>query len=147
MTGASWGVSVAGLIVWVACWLLLRHYRHLHEVTHPIAVRLAIGFSYVAGCAVALTALGGYAVRVLEWMLSPVGGPYAGLGHFLVTGTGLALAVTVGVALIWTPLAAYAYVAAFTPLVLAVDGGHLHGLLQVIPAAQVVTVISHWIGG
>jgi len=147
VTGASWGVSAAGVIVWAACWLLLRHYHHLHDAAHPWAVRAAIAFSYVAGCAIALTALGGYVTAALGWMLGTAGGPHGNAGHAAVTIAAGALLVSAVVALIWRPLSQAAYLAAAVPFVLAVAGGHLHALLGIVPAPQVVEAISKWIGG
>ena len=147
MTGASWGVSCAALVMWDLCWLVLQHYHHLHSMAHPIALRVAIFFSYVAGCAVALTALGGYVLDFLGWLLGTVGGPGSNAGHSAVEIAGLLLFATAAVALVWVPRSSIAYVAAFTPLVLALSGGHLHALLNIVPAQQVVEAVSRWIGG
>jgi hypothetical protein len=144
---ASWAVSAAGVIVLIAVWLLLHHYHHLHDMAHPVALRLAIFFAYVAADAIELSALGSYVNELLEWMLRPAAGKYAAIGFILVVGTGLALVVTVLVGLVRRPLPRYAYVAAVAPFILALSGGALHGLLSVVPAAHWVTHIATWIGG
>jgi hypothetical protein len=147
VTGASWAVSAGGVIVLVAVWLLLQHYHHLHDMAHPVALRVAIFFAYVAGCAIALSAAGFYVDEPLMWMLRQVSGKYAAISYILVVGTGLVLTATVVVALAKRPLPRYAYLAAATPFILALSGGALHGLLSVVPAGPWVTHIATWIGG
>jgi hypothetical protein len=147
VTGASWAVSGAGVVVWALCWTGLRHYRHLPVMAHRWVVRAAIAFAYIAGCAVALTALGSYVLDALGWVLGTVGGPQSAGAHTAVTVVGLFLAASVIVALVWLPDVPAAYLAAAAPLVLALSGGHLHGLLSVVPAGHVVTAISAWLGG
>ena len=147
MTGASWTVSCAGLVMWALCWLVLQHYHHLHSMAHPIAIRVAIFFSYVAGCAVALTALGSYVLDALTWLLGTVGGTASNGGHAAVEIAALFLLATAAVALVWVPRSPVAYLAAVTPFILALSGGHLHALLNLVPAQQVVEAVSKWIGG
>lgn len=146
MTGVSWGVSCAGLLTWGLCWLLLRHYRHVHEVAHWWMIRAAIAGAYVAGCAIAETALGSYAESFLGWLLRPGGGPHGNLGHLAVEITGAALFASVVVALL-RPAAAAAYLAAAAPFILALSGGWEYALLNVVPAQEFVEAVSRKVGG
>lgn len=147
MTGASWLASGAGVVVAALCVIGLRHHHHLPAVTHPWLVRTAIFLAYVAGCAVAQSALGSYVTSALSWILGTVGAPGSVAGHDAVTVAGSFLFATVAVAIIWLPQPPVMFIAAGTPFVLQVAGGHLHALLNIVPAAQWVEAISHWIGG
>lgn len=147
MTGVSWAVSAAGVVVAALCIIGLRHHHHLPSVTHAISQRLAIAFAYVAGCAVAETALGSYVTQVLGWVLSAGGGASTLAGHAGITIAGMALVGTVAAALVFIPQASVVWLALATPFVLQLAGGHLHALMNIVPAQQVVETISHWIGG
>lgn len=147
MNSASWGVSAAGVIVAALCIIGLRHHRHLPAATHPISQRAAIFLCYVAGCAVALTAAGALVNRVLAWALGVTGGTGSVAGHTAITVAGIALVASVAVALIFVPDPAAAWLALATPFILNAAGGHLHALLNVVPAQQVTEAIAKWIGG
>jgi hypothetical protein len=147
VTGASWGVSAAGVIVAALCIIGLRHHRHLPDVTHAISVRFAIFFSFVSADAVAQTALGSWVHSALGWALGVAGGPGSVGSHAAITVAGMALAASVIVGLVFLPQAAVVYLALGTPFVLEVAGGHLHGLLDIVPAPQLVEAIAKWIGG
>ena len=147
MNTASWGVSFAGVVTAALCIIGLRHHRHLPGATHAISQRAAIAFCYVAGCAIALTALGAWAHNALAWPLGMLGGPGSPDVRAVVTITGMVLVAAVIVALVFVPEPAAAYLALATPFVLDLAGGHLHALLNVVPAQQVVQAISQWIGG
>lgn len=147
MNGVSWGVSAAGIVVAALCIIGLRHHHHLPSVTHAILQRLAIAFAYVAGCAIAETALGSYVTQALGWALGTAGGSSSVAGRTAVTVAGMFLAAAVIVALVFIPQASVVYLALATPFVLQLAGGHLHALMDIVPAQQVVEAISHWIGG
>ena len=147
MTGASWGVSAAGVIVAALCIIGLRHHRHFPDMTHPVAVRIAIFFAFVSADAVAQTALGSYVHSALIWALGVTGGPQSVPAHTAVTITGMALFATVIVGLAFLPETAVVYLALALPFVLDAASGHLHQVLYVVPAQQMVTAISQWIGG
>lgn len=147
MTGVSWGVSAAGIVVAALCVIGLRHHHHLPAITHPVSQRLAIAFSYVAGCAIAETALGSYVTQALGWVLGTTGGSSSVAGHTALTVAGMFLVGSVAVSLAFIPQAAAAWLALATPFVLQMAGGHLHALMDIVPAQQVVETISHWIGG
>jgi len=147
MTGASWGVSAAGVIVAALCIIGLRHHRHLPQATHPVSVRAAIFFMFVSADAVAQTALGSYVHSALSWALGVTGGPQSVPAHTAVTIIGMALFASVAIGLAFLPETAVVYLALALPFVLAVAGGHLHQVLYVVPVQQMVTAISQWIGG
>ena len=147
MSGASWGVSAAGVIVAALCIIGLRHHQHLPSAAHPILQRLAIAFCYVAGCAIAQTALGTWVHGALAWAFGLAGGTGSPLGHTAVTIAGIALVFTVIAALVFVPDPTAAYIALATPFVLDLAGGHLHALLSIVQAQHVVESIARWIGG
>jgi hypothetical protein len=150
---ASWAGSGTALITAGACWLLLRHLGHLPAGTHPWLHRLVIIGMYSAGLVLTVTAAGTWILAQARALIGLVGSttPGSGVGWAAITIGALALALTVGVALIWTPGAQYAYVAAVTPLVLALappgSAGHRIYAATAGVATHLVTQLATRIGG
>jgi hypothetical protein len=149
--GASWAASWAAVAVLVACAVIVHrmntHGQRLPGWFHPILSRVLILGMFVGGCAVALTALGGYVISVELWATGLAHGTASGFGHDLAMGAGLFLLLTVLIAMIWVPDPRFAWCALALPFVAALSGGHLHGILTVLPVVQWCEGISHWIGG
>ena len=151
-TIGGWLGGGAALIVAGLCFLLMRFGHHLHPMTHPWQHRAVIVGMYCAGAALLVTTVGGWLLRTLDSLGGFIGGtsPGSGIGWALVTIGALFLFAGVVVALIWIPDPGVAYVAAATPLVLALaPGGFVHGIyaFTTAPAQQLVTQIAHQVGG
>ena len=145
--GGGAAVIVAGL-----CWLLMRHGHHLPAMTHPWQHRLVIVLMYCAGAALLVTTMGAWLLHTLNSLGGFIGGtgPGSGIGWALVTVGALFLFAGVMVALIWIPDPGVAYIAAITPLVLALaPGGFVHSIyvFTTAPAQQLVGQIAHSVGG
>lgn len=148
----GWLGGGAALIVAGLCWLLMRHGHHLPAMTHPWQHRLVIVLMYCAGAALLVTTVGAWVLRGLSALGGLVGGtsPGSGIGWALVTIGALFLFAGVVVALIWIPDPGVAYIAAITPLVLALaPGGWAHSIYVVTtaPAQGLVTQLGHLAGG
>jgi hypothetical protein len=150
-TAGSWAASWAAVAVLAVCGVVIHrmntHGNRLPGWAHPILSRVLILGMFVGGCAVALTALGGYVISLELWATGLAHGNAAGLGHDLAIGAGVFLFLTVIIALIWVPDPRLAWAALALPFVAALSGGHLHGILTLLPAVQWCEQISHWIGG
>lgn len=150
-TGASWAASWAAVAVIAVCAVVVHrmntHGQRLPGWAHPILSRLLILGMYVGGCAVALTALGRYVITAELWATGLAGGDSAGFGRDVAIAAGVFLFLTFLIALIWVPDPRFAWVALALPFVAALSGGHLHGILTVLPVIQWCEGISHWIGG
>jgi len=150
---ASWAGSGAALITIGVSWLLLRHLGHLPSGTHPWLHRLVIIGMYAAGLVLTVTAAGQWAISTIRGLIGMVGSttPGSGVGWALIVIGALALALTVVVALIWTPGPQYAYVALVTPLVLALapTGSAGHRIYDATAgiATHLVTNLGTRIGG
>ena len=150
---ASWAGSGAALITAGACWLLLRHLGHLPSGTHPWLHRAAIVGMYSAGLVFTVTAAGQWILATIRSAFGMVGSttPGSGMMWALVAIGALALALTVLVALIWTPGPQYAYVAMVTPLVLLLPppGSAGHRIYDATAgiATHLVTQLATRIGG
>jgi len=151
MTAAAWGGSSAGVIVIGVCavllWFARRHAHRIHQQASPWLYRLLIFGMYVGGCAVALTALGGYVIGFEMSVAGLLGGVRSGAGYevaviggFVVLGAALAGAVL-------EPGPAVAWFALAVPFVCALSGGHLHGVLTVFPVTEWASQVSQWLGG
>ena len=148
----GWFGSGGALIVMGLCWLAMKHMHHLPDKTHPFLRRGILAAMYCAGAALAVTAAGEFIIRLGRDAEGFAGGtrPGSGLAWALVTTGALLLAAAVAVALIWVPDLAFAYVAAVTPLVLALaPGGFAHDIYTATaaPAQQAVFAIAAWAGG
>jgi hypothetical protein len=150
---ASWAGSGAALITIGVAWLLLRHLNHLPSGMHPWLHRLVIIAMYAAGLVLTVTAAGQWALSTIRGLIGMVGSttPGSGAGWALITIGALALALTVLVALIWTPGPQYAYVALATPLVLALapagSAGHRIYDATAGMATHLVTQLAAKAGG
>jgi len=150
---ASWAGSGAALITAGVCWLLLRHLGHLPSGTHPWLHRLVIIGMYSAGLVLTVTAAGQWVIATIRSAIGLVGSttPGTGVGWAAITVGALALILTVLVALIWTPGPQYAYVAAVTPLVLALapPGSAGHRIYDATAGitTHLVTQLATRIGG
>lgn len=151
MNAAAWAGSGAGIIVIGTCAVLLHHAgRHGHRLPsafHPWLYRLLIFGMYVGACAVALSAVGRWVIGAENWAVSLLGGTASGPGHTIaVIGGVLVLAVVIlGAALMPGPEVAWWALA--LPFVAALSGGHLHGVLTVLPVADWSAQVAAWIGG
>ena len=148
----GWLGGGAAIIVAGLCFLLMRYGHHLPAMTHPWQHRAVIILMYCAGAALLLTTVGAWALHGLTALAGLVGGtaPGSGIGWALVTLGGLFLFAGVVVAVIWVPDTGVAYVAAATPLMLALSAGGVAHQIYVVttaPAQELVTQIAHWAGG
>jgi len=150
-TAASWGASWAAVAVLAVCAVVVHrmgtHGNRLPGWAHPILNRLLILGMFVGGCAVALTALGGYVIAAELWVTGLAGGDASGFGHDAALAAGVFLFFTVLIAMVWVPAPQFAWCALALPFVAALSGGHLHGILTLLPVVQWCEEISHWIGG
>jgi hypothetical protein len=150
-TAASWAASWSAVAVLAVCAVIAHrmgtHGSRLPGFLHPVLSRLLILGMFVGGCAVALTALGGYIIAVELWATDLAHGNAAGFGRDLAVGAGVFLFLTVLIALVWVPDPRLAWCALALPFVAALSGGHLHGILTVLPVVQWCEEISHWVGG
>jgi len=149
---SGWLGSGAALIVTGLCFLLMRFGHHLPAVSHPWQHRLVIVLMYCAGAALVVTTAGAWVLRTLQGLGGFAGGtaPGSGAGWALATVGALFLFATVVVALVWVPDTSVAYLAAATPLALALaPGGVAHQIymLTASPAQELVSQAAHWAGG
>lgn len=148
---AAWAGSSAGIIVIGTCivlmWFAGRHAGRIHQRVHPWAYRLIILGMYTGGCAVALTALGGYVTGFERSVIGMLGNIDVGTGHEIavIGGVIVVLAAVLGAWL--EPGPAVAWFALAVPFVAALSGGHLHGVLTVFPVNEWSAQVSSWIGG
>lgn len=147
----GWGVSWAAVAVAGTCAVLLHHLgRHGHRLpgfAHPILHRLIIAGMHVAGCAIALTPLGGWVLTPARGILGLPSGSAHGASIAAVIIAGVFLFLTVVIGLIWVPAAEVAWFALALPFVAALSsGGHLHSLLTVFPVIHWCQQIAAWIG-
>lgn len=148
----GWLGGGAAIIVAGLCFLLMRFGHHLPKMTHPWQHRLVIVLMYSAGAALLVTTVGGWLLHGLSSLGGLIGGtsPGSGIGWALVTIGALFLFAGVVVALIWMPDPGVAYIAAVTPLVLALaPGGWVHTIYVVTtaPAQGLVDQLAHSVGG
>jgi len=148
----GWLGGGAAIIVIGLCFLLMRFGHHLPQVSHPWQHRAVIVLMYAAGAVLVVTTLGSWVLRTLESIGGFAGGtaPGSGIGWALVTIGALFLFATVVVALVWVPDTSVAYLAAVTPLMLALAPGGVAHQIYVFtsyPAQQLVSQIGHWAGG
>lgn len=147
----SWGISWAAVAVIGVCAVFIHrmgtHGDRIPSWVHPILHRLLIVGMFTGGCAVALTELGTLALRALRWATGLAGGPSSGPGMDIAIVAGVFLLLTVVIGLIWVPAPEIAWFALVLPFVASLSGGHLHGILTVLPVVQWVQAIAHWIGG
>jgi hypothetical protein len=151
---AAWAGSAAGIIVVGACVILLRqagrHGHRLPQQYHPWAYRLLIFGMYVGSCAIALTALGAWAIaaelRVASFAAAMVHAPPADVYTVCVI-TGILFVVVVALGAWLEPGPAIAWWALALPFVCALSGGHLHGALTVFPVTDWSSQVSSWLGG
>lgn len=144
-TGAA--VIVIGLAV-----LLMKFGHNLPSASHPWLHRAVIVGMYCAGSVLVITTVGQWLLHLLQHLGGLVGGttPGSGLGWALVTYGGLLLAATLLVSLIWAPDLGVAYMALFTPLMLALaPAGFVHEIytFTAAPAQELVTWLASWAGG
>jgi hypothetical protein len=148
---ASWGVSWSAVaVIGVAAVFLHRmntHGQHVPGWAHPWLSRLLILGMFVGGCAVALTALGNYVLDAEQWVTGLAGGNGSAAAHDVAVVAGVFLLLTVVIGMIWVPAPEVAWFALALPFVAALSGGHLHGVLTVLPVVQWCQEIAHWIGG
>lgn len=148
----AWLGSGAALITAGLCWLLMRHLQHLPKMTHPWLHRALIAGMYCAGAVAAVTTAGQWVLHLIQRLGGFAGGtaPGSGVGWALVTIAALALAAAVTVALVWVPDVSAAWVAAVTPLMLALaPAGFAHHLFVITagPAQTLVSQLATWAGG
>jgi len=148
----GWLGGGAAVIVIGLCFILMRFGHHLPQVSHPWQHRLVIVLMYAAGAVLVVTALGSWVLNTLSGLGGWLGGtaPGSGIGWAMVTLGALFLFATVVVALVWVPDTSVAYLAAATPLALALaPGGIAHQIytFTTYPAQQLVLHIGHWAGG
>jgi hypothetical protein len=147
----SWAVSWSAVAVLGTCAVLLHrmgtHGHHLPAWSHPWLSRLLIIGMFTGGCAVALTALGIYVLGAERWATGLAGGAGTGAARDAAIVAGLFLLTTVIIGLVWVPAPEIAWFALALPFVAALSGGHLHGILTVLPVIQWCQAIAHWIGG
>jgi hypothetical protein len=151
-TISGWAGSGAALIVIGLCFLLMRFGHHLPPVSHPWQHRAIIVGMYCAGAVLVVTTAGAWVLHTLESLGGFAGGtaPGSGAGWALVTIGALFLFATVVVALVWVPDTSVAYIAAVTPLMLALaSGGIAHQIYTATayPAQELVSQAAHWAGG
>lgn len=148
----GWLGSGVAVIVIGLCFLLMRFGHHLPKMTHPWQHRAVIVGMYAAGSVLVITTVGAWALNALNYLGGMVGGtaPGSGAGWAMVTIGGLFLFAGVVVAVIWVPDPGAGYMAAATPLVLALaTGGVVHTIYVVTtaPAQQLAATVAHWAGG
>lgn len=150
-TAASWAASWSAVAVLAVCAVVIHrmgtHGNRLPGWAHPILSRFLILGMFVGGCAVALTALGGYVITAELWVTGLAHGNSAGFGHDAAMAAGVFLLLTVVIALVWVPDPRLAWCALALPFVASLSGGHLRGVLTILPVVQWCEQISHWIGG
>jgi hypothetical protein len=150
-TAASWGVSWSAVaVIGVVAVFIHRmgtHGNRLPGWFHPILNRLLVLGMFVGACAVALTALGAIVLDAEQWVTGLAGGAGSPAAHDVAVVAGVFLLLTVVIGLIWVPAPEIAWFALALPFVAALSGGHLHGILTVLPVVQWCEEISHWIGG
>jgi hypothetical protein len=151
VNGAAWAASGAGIILIGTCAALLyfagRHANRVHQRVRPYVYRLIILGMYVGSCAVVLTALGEYVVRLEFTIVGLAGNVQVGLGHEIVVIAGVVFILAAILGFFLEPYPAVAWFALATPFVVALSGGHLHGALTVFPVNEWSAQISQWIGG
>lgn len=148
----AWLGGGAALITAGLCWLLMRHLGHLPKMTHPWLHRALIAGMYCAGAVSVVTVAGQWLLHLIQRLGGYAGGtsPGSGAGWALVTIAALGLAAAVFVALVWEPDVSVAWVAAVTPLMLALaPAGFAHHLYDITaaPAQQLVSQLATWAGG
>lgn len=144
---AEWAGSGAGIVIVVACWVVMRHLRHMPSWSHPWLHRTVILGMYVGGCTIMLTRIGSFIIDAEQFALGFAGGSQSGLGHTIIVAAGLILAASVIIGLIFDPGLETAWTALALPAVLAISGGHLHALLTVVPGPAIAQQVSSWLGG
>jgi hypothetical protein len=148
VSAALWAGTLAGAFVAGLCVVLLRRLHHAPALAHPWLCRLAIFGMYVGGCAMALTAAGGYVTRLAAWAASPVpGGLEHGWVHFGIMIAGVILFLDVAIALWKAPDPSAAWWALALPFTADLSAGHLHGVLTVFPAVDWCQQLAVLIGG
>ena len=147
MNAAAWAGTVAGAIVAALCIVAMRRLHHAPGWAHPWLSRAVIALMYIAGCALALTALGSWVVSLAEWATASAGGLSAQWVHGAVMVGAALLLVDVIIALWKAPDPEQGFPALLLPFLAVMSAGHLHGLLTVFPALQWCQDIAHWMGG
>jgi hypothetical protein len=147
----SWAVSWSAVAVLGVCGVFIHRMRthgdRLPAFVHPQLCRLMIVGMFTGGCAVALTALGVYVLDAELWLTGLAGGAGSPAAHDVSIVAGVFLLLTVIIGLIWVPAPEIAWFALALPFVAALSGGHLHGILTVLPVVQWCQQIAAWIGG
>jgi hypothetical protein len=151
VNAGAWAASGAGVIVIGTCIVLLyfagRHAGRVHQRVRPFVYRLIIFGMYVGACAVVLTALGAYVVRLEFAVVGVAGNVQSGLGHEIVVIGGVIFLLATVLGFLLEPYPVVAWFALTTPFVVALSGGHLHGALTVFPVNEWSAQVSQWIGG
>lgn len=148
----GWLGGGTAIIVIGLCFLLMRFGHHLPKVSHPWQHRAVIALMYCAGAVLVVTTAGTWVLHQLRNVSGFFGGtaPGGGWPWALVTIGALFLFATVVVALVWVPDTSVAYLAAVTPLMLALAPGGIAHQIYVFtagPAQQLVSQVGHWAGG
>jgi hypothetical protein len=147
----SWAVSWSAVAVLGVCGVFIHRMRthgdRLPGWFHPQLSRLMIIGMFTGGCAVALTALGAWVLGAELWVTGLAGGAGSPAAHDVAVVAGVFLLLTVIIGLVWVPAPEIAWFALGLPFVAALSGGHLHGILTVLPVVAWCQEIAHWIGG
>jgi hypothetical protein len=146
VAGSSFGVILLGSVT-ALLWFAGRHGRNLPPRLHPWAYRLLAFGMFTGGAAVAESPLGGILVGWEAGLLSVAGPVSTGTGHEIVVIGGFALFLAAVLGAWLEPGPKVAWFALALPFAAALSGGHLHGVLTVLPVQQWAAQVSQWIGG
>jgi hypothetical protein len=139
-----------GLIVAGFAWVMLKHYSQLPGATHQWAERALIAVMFIAGSALAVTALGDWVRSAIAAVAGWLGGMNTGIAHAVIVIGAFALLAEVVIGFVKQPSPAVAVTALWLPLVLSLPaGGILHQVYTsaTIPAQAAASQISTWLGG
>lgn len=142
--------SGAGLVAAGIAWVLMKHYHHAPGKAHPWIRRALAALMYMAGSALAVTAVGGWAGDAAGWIASLFGGHGAAVAWVIITIAAFLLLIGTIVGVAFAPDDAVIASALFLPVVLRLPvGGALHQFYVATtgPAQLAAATVAHWLGG